>query len=156
MSIASDVALLFTRDLKRLSEELAAFPTEASVWATLPGISNSAGHMVLHLEGNLREFIGRLLGGLDYKRDRPQEFAGPAVPQADLLARIAWLTENIPAIVGSLTALDADYPQLETFLPASMGGALLHIEGHLQWHLGQIDYLRRVLTGAGAIVLASI
>lgn len=158
MSAANDLALLYARDLKRLAEEVAAFPTEASLWATLPGISNSAGHLVLHLEGNLREFIGRQFGGLDYTRDRPQEFAGPAVAQADLLARIAWLTQNIPPILAGLTPsqMEAEYPQDFLGRPFSTHGMLIHLDGHLQWHLGQIDYLRRLLTGSGAIAFASL
>lgn len=74
MSVASELAKLFGRDLARLRKEIAEFPSDEMLWQTLPGVTNSAGNLALHLEGNLREFIGRQLGGIGYQRDRPLEF----------------------------------------------------------------------------------
>ena len=158
MNAANDLAQLYIRDLKRLAEEIAAYPTEASLWATMPGISNSAGHLVLHLEGNLREFVGRQLGGVAYSRNRPREFAAPSVPQADLLSRIAWLGDYIPAIIAALTSpqLDSEFPLDILGRPVSTHAMLIHLDGHLQWHLGQIDYLRRILSASGAIALSTL
>jgi hypothetical protein len=158
LSVAADLAMLFQRDLERLAQEVTAFPGDALLWATLPGISNSAGHLVLHLEGNLREFVGRRLGRLDYTRDRAQEFAGTALPQAELLTRIADLLPTITAVVGGLepAQLEAEYPQDFMGRPLTTAAMLIHLNGHLQWHLGQIDYLRRALSGSGAIALASL
>src|SRR5215471_5605156 len=64
MSEASDLAGLFERDLKRLRQQALTFTDDQKLWALVPGISNSAGNLMLHLEGNLRDYIGRVLGGL--------------------------------------------------------------------------------------------
>ena len=69
--LSAELAALYTRDLTRLVQELEAFPDTETLWQTRAGITNSAGNLALHLEGNLRQFIGRLLGQLDYTRDRP-------------------------------------------------------------------------------------
>jgi hypothetical protein len=81
--LASELAALFSRDITRLIQELQAFPDTASLWKTQPGVTNSAGNLALHLEGNLREYIGRQLGHVDYTRDRPAEFGRKDVEQAE-------------------------------------------------------------------------
>jgi len=70
MTIQMELAELFRRDITKVLLELRAFPDEAELWRTLPGVSNSAGNLVLCLEGNLREYVGRLLGGVAYERRR--------------------------------------------------------------------------------------
>ncbi len=64
--LATELSALFVRDLERLIQELQAFPDTASVWKTAPGVTNAAGTLALHLEGNLREYIGRQLGQIAY------------------------------------------------------------------------------------------
>jgi hypothetical protein len=73
--LGTELAALFARDLQRLRQELDAFPDDAAVWATAPGVTNSAGTLALHLEGNLREYVGRQLGGRAYLRERRAEFS---------------------------------------------------------------------------------
>lgn len=82
MSIAIELAALVRRDLTRLLQQLQAFPNEAALWQTVPGISNSAGNLVLHLDGNLREYVGRQLGGLPYQRQRNLEFSLKSGPHS--------------------------------------------------------------------------
>jgi hypothetical protein len=155
---ATDLATLFTRDIIRLRQELEAYPDTASLWITGPGVTNAAGTLALHLEGNLREYIGRQLGGIDYTRDRPAEFSTRGVAKADLLARIDAVVTAIPAVVAGLSesALDAPYPEAVLGRTWSTRQFLIHLNGHLNYHLGQIDYLRRLTTGAGAIQLAQV
>ena len=155
---ATDLAALFVRDLTRLRQELEAFPDTASLWVTGPGVANAAGTLALHLEGNLRDFIGRQLGGIDYTRDRPAEFSTRGVAKEELLARIDAVAASIPAVVAGLSepALDAVYPEAVLGRPWKTRQFLMHLSGHLNYHLGQIDYLRRLTTGAGAIPLAGI
>ena len=156
--LATELAALFARDLHRLRQELEAFPDEAAVWATAPGVTNSAGTLALHLEGNLREYIGRQLGGRAYVRDRPAEFSTRNVPREDLVARAAGLLAEIPPVIGALTAarLDDAFPEVVFARPLTARQFLVHLHGHFNYHLGQIDYLRRVTTGRGAISLASL
>lgn len=158
MSFSTELAALYRRDLTRLRQEVAAFDDESLLWQTLPGVSNSAGNLTLHLEGNLREFIGRLIGGLPYQRQRDLEFSSTGVPQAELLARIDALGESIPAVIAALTEeqLDAEYRDHPPTPGMSTRQLVIHLQGHLNYHLGQVDYLRRIVTKSGAIALAGL
>ncbi len=156
--LAHDLAALYTRDLTRLIQEISAFPDTATLWQTRAGITNSAGNLALHLEGNLREFIGRILGKADFARDRPREFSDSGIEQQDLIVRLTAVRDEIPPVIANLSGddLDAAYPELYAGAPISTRRMLIHLAGHLNYHLGQIDYLRRVLTGDGAISLAAL
>lgn len=158
MSIAKDLAALFHRDLTRLLQEIQSFPDEQTLWQITPGITNSAGTLTLHLEGNLREFIGRQLGAVPYERQRDQEFSQRNVPAEELLVRIENLRKTIPDVIASLSAekLEAAYSQQVFKADMSTLQFLISLHAHLNWHLGQIDYLRRFLAQAAAIELASL
>ncbi len=147
MSVANELPKLFERDLSRLRKEVAAFSSDEMLWQTLPGITNSAGNLALHLEGNLREFIGRQLGGLDYQRDRPLEFSLRGLTRAALDERLAALTATIPPVVAALTdaRLSATFPENVLGEPLTTRHFVIHLHGHLTYHLGQINYLRRML-----------
>ncbi len=147
------LADLFRRDLTRLAQELRAFPDDATLWATVPGITNSAGNLTRHLEGNLRHYIGKQLGGVPYTRMREEEFGGAPLPAADLIRRVDALQPLIPDIVAALTQ-----PQLDAIFPESLWGGeritsqfVFHLYGHLNYHLGQIGYLRRILTSGPSV-----
>lgn len=156
--ISSDLAKLYERDLQRLIQELQAFPHTASIWKTAPGVSNAAGTLALHLEGNLREFIGRQMGAIAFVRDRPLEFSARGVEQAELIARIEAVKATIPAVIAALTDADLAAPNSEAYMGQSISRHqfLVHLNGHLNYHLGQIDYLRRFVTGNPAIDLAQL
>jgi hypothetical protein len=157
-TFATELAALFRRDLTRLAQELRAFPDTASLWKVAPGVSNAAGTLALHLEGNLRELIGRQLGRVEYQRDRPLEFAARGLEQAEIARRIDAVCETIPPIVGAIEPefLDLDYPEPYDGQPRSTRQFLMHLATHLNYHLGQIDYLRRVVTGDGPLPLARL
>jgi len=156
--LSTELAALFARDLTRLLQELRAFPDTPALWKTAPGVTNAAGTLALHLEGNLREYIGRQLGRIDYKRDRPLEFSARGVAQDELIRRIEAVRETIPPVIGALTPaiLDAAYPEPYNGAAISARQFLIHLLAHFNYHLGQIDYLRRITTGDGAISLASL
>jgi uncharacterized damage-inducible protein DinB len=158
VNLAPSLALLFARDLTRLAQEIAAFPDDATLWRTPPGITNSASNLVLHLEGNLREYVGRILGGHPYVRQRPQEFALRNVSREELLTRIAELKQFICLTLAGLTndQLQSEYPVLVLEKPMTVQQFVIHLYGHLSWHLGQIDSTRRMLTGSGAIQLEGL
>jgi hypothetical protein len=156
--VTRELADIFTRDLTRLAQELKAFPGTDAVWRTFPGITNAAGTLTLHLEGNLMEFVARQLGGVAYVQDRPAEFSTRGVALADLIARAERLVETIPPIVARVRAesLSSVYPDSAMGQGMSVGQFLIHLLAHLSYHLGQIDYLRRMTTGDGAITLAAL
>lgn len=142
----------FRRDLQRLQAELAAYPSEEDLWRLGGEISNCAGNLSLHLIGNLNHFIGTRLGGTAYKRNRPAEFSGKNVPRSKMLDDVQELLVMIPAVLRKLTVaeLESDYP--EDVFGGKMTTAyfLIHLAGHLNYHLGQINYHRRLLAASGS------
>ena len=156
--IAKELAALYSRDLTRLGQELRAFPDTQAVWKTVPGVSNAAGTLALHLEGGLRHFVGFRIGGIAYTRDRPLEFSARGVERDELIARIEAAQVSIPTVIASLSdaKLDEIDPHNGTDTPLTNRQWLIHLYGHLSYHLGQVDYIRRVVTGNGAIELAQL
>ena len=147
--LSTELAALYSRDLARLVQELEAFPDSSALWQIAPGVTNAAGTLALHLEGNLREYVGRQLGHLEYTRDRPLEFSQRGVEKVDLIARIESVRALIPRVIEGLPeeALAATYPEQVVGVPMSTRQFLIHLAGHLNYHLGQINYLRRMTTG---------
>jgi Protein of unknown function (DUF1572) len=158
MPIAEGLAALFYRDLTRLIQELQAFPTDEILWRGAPGVKNSAGNLVLHLEGNLREFIGRQLGGVAYSRTRDLEFALSGLSRDDLVDRMEQVRELVAKVVAQLSDSDlsATHPERVLEIACSSHDLLVHLHGHLNFHLGQIDYLRRILTEGPAVTFAGL
>ncbi|ADW69512.1 DinB family protein [Granulicella tundricola] len=149
MGFSDELAGLYARDLARLRAQVELFPNDEAVWVVLPGVVNPAGTLVLHLEGNLREYVGRVLGGIAYVRDRPVEFSARGVSQRELAGRIAEVEGMIPGVVAGLSSevMEGAYPGEGNGEVTSTQRFLTHMYGHLGWHLGQIDYLRRMLAG---------
>ena len=138
---------LFDRDLSKLSQEIEAYQTEQALWRIEPGISNSAGNLCLHLIGNLNTYIGAELGHSGYIRNRDLEFSARNVPRDGLLAGIA-ATRRV--VANALTPLQDDqlateYPLVVFEAPTSVGYMLMHLATHLTYHLGQVNYHRRLL-----------
>ena len=158
MSLSSDLSALYARDISRLTQELRAFPDDESLWQKLPGVNNSAGNLILHIEGNLRDFIGQRLGGIAYERQRDQEFAAGGMARAQLAERLEQLGTALPPVLAGLTEaqLDAQYPENVLGVPMSTRLFAVHLLLHLNLHMGQIDYLRRILTLTGAVAFAKL
>ena len=152
-----DLAALLRRDLTRLRQQIEAFPDDSSLWQTAPGISNCAGNLALHLEGNLREYIGRRLGGIAYERNRPGEFSQKGLSRVALAARIESL-DVVPAAIERLTETQWAAASPPDAVPGcrSVGQQVMSLYGHFHYHLGQIDYLRRLLTEGEALKAAQL
>jgi len=147
--LAADLLVLFRRDLACFAREVEAFPDDATLWRTLPGIGNSAGNLALHVTGNLRHFIGAVLGHTGYLRQRDQEFAQREGTRADVVALLQAAAHDVARGLAALS--DADlaqpYPQAVMGHQPPTGRFLMHVATHLAFHLGQAGYLRRALTG---------
>jgi hypothetical protein len=148
-TLAADMAALFDRDLGLLAGELGAYPDDDSVWRLAGTIKNSPGTLTLHLVGNLECYVGAVLGRTGYVRDRDAEFADRGVSRADLLARVAHCRVTVAdslADVSDEQMLGA-YPG--TLPPPFRGWSthrfMAHLVGHFNWHLGQVNYHRRLL-----------
>jgi len=151
--LAADLLVLLRRDLRCFIREVETFPDDATLWRTVPGISNSAGNLALHVAGNLRHFVGTVLGGTGYQRHRDAEFAQRSGTRAEVAALLEAAAAEVEAGLEALTdeALARPYPQELLGHRPPTGRFLLHLSTHLAFHLGQAGYLRRVLTGeAGA------
>lgn len=140
------LAELFYRDLTRLLQEVESFPDAAAPWRVLPGITNSAGNLILHIEGNLRLYIGRELGGIAFERHRESEFSTASLSAAELRAKVEYLRDTIPGVIRQLSveSLAEIQPEAISGKRLSTHQYLVHLYGHLNYHLGQIDYLRRI------------
>ena len=155
-------ALLMTRELRGFATELSLCPDEASVWAILPGVANSVGTLTLHVCGNLQYYVGTVLGGASYVRDRAREFSARDIPRSELTVEIERAIDAVTTVLPRLTADDLAAPYADVLggtRPAT-GLFLMHLTAHLSFHFGQAGYLRRALTGdgrvSGAISLQSI
>ena len=134
----------YERDIRKLVEEVNLFKDEGNLWKTGGSVKNSSGNLVLHIIGNLNHFIGTTLAGTGYVRDRDSEFTRKGVSRKDL---VAGLEELIPIVRKTVSAanLDAEYPLIFDGAKRSTGYMLVHLLAHLNYHLGQVNYLRRIL-----------
>lgn len=145
-NLLSDLAKLFDRDLERLHKELDLTPDEL-LWQVSGQINNSPGNLFLHISGNLQHFIGAILGQSGYVRDREGEFGKKGLPKADLAKDIESAKTVIQQTLEKMkpAELDEIYP-LEVFgYPMTTGYFLIHLNSHLNYHYGQINYFRRIL-----------
>ena len=146
---AVDFSLSLIRELEGFKRELALFPDDESVWSAPPGVANSAGNLALHLSGNLQHFVGAVLGGSGYVRNRELEFGQRSGPReniyAELDAAIAVVRRVLPDVSDEM--LDREFPEAVMGMKFRTGTFLVHLCAHAGFHLGQAGYLRRILTG---------
>ena len=146
--MTKELLKLYVRDLEKLITELEAYPSEESLWQVSGEIKNSAGNLALHLIGNLNHFIGVKLGGTNFVRDRDSEFALKNVPRAEIIQKLQDTIVVLEATLPKLDteALEAIYPLEVMGYPMSTAYFLIHLYGHLSYHLGQVNYHRRLLS----------
>lgn len=138
---------IFERDLLKLKEEISLYKDENNLWKVEKHISNAAGNLALHLIGNLNHFIGATLGNTGYVRERDKEFSDKHVPLEKIFADI---DATISVVKNTLSKLHAE--DFEKNFPLEKHGQivktdfmLLHLLAHLEYHLGQVNYHRRLL-----------
>ncbi|MBS1502322.1 MAG: DUF1572 family protein [Bacteroidetes bacterium] len=138
---------VFKRDLEKLRTEIEAYQTESNIWIVADGIANSAGNLCLHLVGNLNHFIGTVLGNTGYVRQRDLEFSLKDVPRTELIQKIDATILMIGEVLTRVTdeQLSSVFP-IAVFAPDDTTGYFLtHLATHLSYHLGQVNYHRRLL-----------
>lgn len=138
---------LYKRELEKLKTEIELYKDEGNMWILDKEISNSAGNLCLHLIGNLNHFIGHVLGRTDYVRDRDLEFVLEDIPREHLLNSIAEVIEVVDSILNMLNdkELQKEYPISKFETNVSTEFLLVHVLTHLNYHIGQINYHRRLL-----------
>lgn len=138
---------LFNRDLDKLIEEINLYKNEEHLWLTTEDVSNCAGNLCLHIAGNLKAFIGAELGQTGYIRQRDKEFSLKDVPRTTMIAQIKEVKAIVENTLSKLTSTDLqqDYPLQVFKRPMTTEYFLVHLTTHLSYHLGQINYHRRLL-----------
>ncbi len=146
MKLPSELNALFERDLEKLSEELNSYENEDDIWTVNGEIKNSAGNLFLHLCGNLKHFIGATLNKTGYERDRDFEFSGK-VSRNDLVENIMETKEMLASYFERVSVDDMSdpYPLQPFGYPMTKSQFILHLYGHFNYHMGQINYHRRLL-----------
>ena len=141
------LAQIFERDLGKLQAEVRQYSNEKDLWKKKGEISNSAGNLTLHLVGNLKHFIGAVLGGIEYVRDRDLEFADVDVSRDVLLAAIDETALAVNDTLSKLTPADLEkqYPINVFGHPMTTEFFVVHLATHLDYHLGHINYHRRLM-----------
>ena len=139
---------LFIRDIEKLQNEIQLYSNEEILWKVDNDIKNSAGNLAIHLIGNLNHFIGATLGNSGYIRQRDKEFNEKNIPRNLILKQLEEVKQSIEKVLLSLTEnnLKGEYP-INVFKKDSMTTEyfLIHLYGHLNYHLGQINYHRRLM-----------
>lgn len=138
---------IFKRDLEKLKQEIASYRHESNLWKVDKSIANSSGNLCLHLVGNLNTYIGAEIGKTGYVRNRDLEFSLKNIPQVQLVKMIE---DTIVVVEDGLNKineydLEREYPLLVFKEKTSTGYFLIHLSVHLGYHLGQVNYHRRLL-----------
>ncbi|MEO8146355.1 MAG: DUF1572 family protein [Bacteroidia bacterium] len=139
---------IYERDLLQLQKEIESYEDESQIWMVKDGISNSAGNLCLHLCGNLKHFIGATLGHTGYVRNRDAEFELKDIPRHALIADIESTIEAVNKSLTNLSELDffKKFPLEKHGRVVTTDFMLLHLLGHLSYHIGQINYHRRLVS----------
>lgn len=144
-SLPQDLRFLYERSLNQLIENLRAMPDDL-LWTAPEGVTNSCGVLTQHMIGNLNHYIGHGMGDTGYRRDRSREFSTTGITKEELVQA----TEDLKDTLGELfremdgEELAEEFP-LELPYRETKRGTLIHLYGHLTYHLGQLNYLHRML-----------
>ncbi len=138
---------IFDRDIHKVIAEINSYNKEENIWIIKGDIKNTAGNLCLHLTGNLKYFVGSVLGSLDYERDREAEFNGKGIPRNKIIAGLEDTATIVTETLKNLSEKDLseNYPHEIFKRKMSTGSFMIHLVAHLNYHLGQISYHRRFI-----------
>ncbi len=140
---------LYQKELDKLKEEINLYASDEQLWALPLGVSNSGGNLCLHLTGSLLHFIGATLGDTGYIRNRDAEFKLKKIPSQKLLEEIdntrSVLVDTLEQV--SRKELEGIYPIVVFGEPMTTEFFLIFLLKHFSYHLGQINYHRRLTAG---------
>lgn len=153
---------MILRELAAMARMVELYPDDASLWRDAAGVPNRGGTLVLHCCGNLRHYVGARLGGSGYVRDRDAEFTLRGVPKAELLDLIGKTAADVDRALAAVRDgdLEGDFPEIVGGQHVAAREMVMHLCVHLAFHMGQLDYHRRFVTGdprsAGAVQAAEL
>lgn len=161
-AVAMTVRGMLARDLAAMKRMLELYPDDASLWRDAPGVPNRGGNLVLHCCGNLRHYVGAKLGGSGYVRDRDSEFARRDAGREELRRLIDDTAGEVDRVLAAVRDgdLEGDFPEIVGGHHVGAREMVMHLATHLAYHIGQLDYHRRFVTGdsrgAGAVQAAGL
>lgn len=138
---------LFDRDIHKMIDELNLYQKEENIWKIDGDIKNSSGNLCLHLIGNLKHFIGNILGNIKYERDRDTEFNSTGITREDLIRSLEETSAVVSETLNNINEeeLARDYP-IELFgYKMTTGYFMVRLVAHFNYHLGQVNYHRRLI-----------
>jgi len=143
----SILANFYERDIRKLIEEVNLFRGEENLWRIQGSVKNSSGNLILHIIGGLNHFVGATLARTGYVRNRDHEFSRKSVEKKELVAQLEELIPLINETLNALTAedMEAEFPIFFDQPKTSVSYVLVQLLSHLNYHLGQVNYLRRIL-----------
>ncbi|MEE9364759.1 MAG: DUF1572 family protein [Cellulophaga sp.] len=138
---------LFHRDLEKLKQEIKLYKDETTLWKTENSIKNSGGNLCLHIIGNLKTYIGNGLSQIGYQRHRELEFSAKNIDRIKIYKEIDETIHIVNYGIDKLNEeqFNGDFPMVIWEKETGMVFTLIHLHSHLNYHLGQINYLRRIL-----------
>lgn len=141
------LATFYERDLRKMIEEVNAFKNEEDLWKIQGTVKNSCGNLVSHIIGGLNHHIGATLGHTGYVRNRDLEFSVKGTPRKELVAQLESLIAMIRKTLEALTPeeMAAEFPLPFDGAENSNTYVLTRLLVHTNYHLGQLNYLRRIL-----------
>lgn len=147
-TFTQSIAEILERDLTRVIDEINQFSKDENIWRITGTIKNSAGNLALHVAGSVNHFVGAILGKSSYQRNRDFEFAAKNLPTTDILhelqAAIDAVRVTMPQVEESNLRNEFPVKLGETFM--TVQHFLIHLVSHVNYHLGQINYIRRLNT----------
>jgi Protein of unknown function (DUF664) len=148
-ALNNDLMRLMVRELEGFKREIGLFPDDESAWRTVPGITNSAANLAMHVAGGLQHFVGALLGKTGYVRNRAFEFSRRSGTRAEVIAELDRAITTVRDVMPRLSDADLSGDFSPPVIDAAVGVRtfLIHLCAHAAMHLGQAGYLRRALTG---------
>ena len=148
MPTGDDILVLLDRELASFAREIAMFPDDGTIWRIVPGVTNSAANLALHVSGNLQHYVGAVLGATGYVRNRELEFGRRSGTRSDVIAEIGKAADVVRGVLPRMAPgrMADPFPEAVGGVTPPTGLFLLHLAVHLSFHLGQAGYLRRVVT----------
>jgi uncharacterized damage-inducible protein DinB len=138
---------LLSQDYLPKIERCVGLLSDEQIWWRANPESNSIGNLLLHLSGNVRQWIVTGLGGAPDARDRDAEFAQrEAIAREELLARLKNTLHEADAVLAKFDLARLLNPHEIQGLSVSALEAILHVVEHFSMHTGQIILLTKLLT----------
>ena len=144
--------LFVTYSIRKLEQMTAAITlclgklTDEQIWRRDHANENTVGNLVLHLCGNVQQWIGWSIGGDPDTRDRPAEFAAKDAPRAELEARLQHTLDHALEILRKFPPQEIGKVIATQNGECSVLEAIYQVVGHFQQHTGQIIFATKQMT----------